>query len=537
MKPKERSLVKGAAFLAAAGIVIKILGLIFKIPLVYIIGEDGMGYFNSAYTIYNLFFMISNAGLPVAISILVSEEKARGDHGAIAFLFRTFLPAVALLGVLGCTLLWAGARALAALIGNPPADICIAVMAPVFLFVCVSGALRGYFQGMADMMPTGISQLLEALGKATLGIGFAMLGVKKGLSLPACAALSLCGIAVGAFLSMTYLACLALRKGAGRDAVAHSSRKAALKRLLRIAFPVTLGSLVLSLSGFMDLTLVMRGLCRMGLDADAANRLYGNYTALAVPMFNLPPVVIMPIAYATVPAVTKAKVKGDMAAIGEIAASSLKAASLITLPSVFGLSILSEPILSMLFEREAAQRASLPLSLLAPAVFFVGIVTVTGSILQAVGKQYLPVVSMLAGGAVKLAVSLISIPCIGIAGAPIGTLCCYAVIAILNLCFLVYHCHLHPGFMAKFWVPLAASFAACTVGKGISTLGDGRLCTLAALLVTAVLYVFLLLALGALKGEELAALPIPGFVKEKILKKGSKNENSQGTCKSADLRL
>ena len=539
MKPKTNPLVSGAAFLAVTGILVKILGLVFKIPLVYIIGEDGMGYFNSAYTIYNLFFILGSAGLPVAISILVSEDSEKNNANGVWRLFRILISAVAIVGGAGCVVLLAGAKGLSMLIGNAQADLCIAVMAPVFLFVCVSGGLRGYFQGMSRMMPTGISQLIEALGKTCLGVGFALLAVKKGYSLPVCAAFSLAGIAVGSFFSMAYLFILATlrRKGSKEKTTEKIRRNTVLKRMVGIALPVTLGSLVLSLSNFIDLTAIMRGLLKLGLDTEQANRLYGNYTALAVPMFNLPPVVILPIAYAAVPAVTAAKSKGDRAQMGRIASASLKAASLITLPSMLALALFARPILTLLFEREAALRAAPSLTLLAPALFFVGIVTVTNSLLQASGNPFLPVVSMLAGGLAKLAISLWLIPKLGIAGAPIGTFVCYAVIAVINLCFAHRHCRLSLQFGQLFWAPLGAAGVACLAGKAAGLLFDGRMSTLLSLSATAIVYVLLLVICGILGSEEIAALPIPQAVKKIIIKKETKHEKRPRTERSDQIRL
>ncbi len=550
MKQNSTNRVIGAvAFLAVAGIVVKILGLVCKIPLVYIIGEDGMGYYNSAYTIYNLFFILSGAGLPVAISILVCEEKSKGEKGSLGMVFRTVLWVLGCLGLVGLLILWLGAKGFASFIGNPSSYVCILVMAPVFFFVCVAGGLRGYFQGLSHMVPTGISQLIEALIKATLGVALALYGVRCGYSVPICASLALIGIAIGSFLSMAYLLLLAAwgRAWKREESSASVQCLTVVKRLFRIALPVTLGSLVLSLSNFLDLAVVMRGLQKSGMDVEMANRLYGNYSSLAVPLFNLPTVLFMPISYAIVPKITEARMRGDSASISQTAREALRATSLVTMPCVFGLYLLSGPILLLLFEEQAALRASPLLSILGPAVFFMGIVTVTGSFLQASGKQMLPVVSMLCGAVCKLAISLFMIPKIGITGAPIGTLGCYLTIAVLNLYFAVRHGTLRLSFGRQFWAPLLSGFGCALVGRLIYFLMCPRfgirVSALLAIGMAGIVYGMLLLLLGAVDAEMLSSLPMPRKMKNQLnrfLVPKERNiycENCKRTAKSASLRL
>lgn len=538
MKSKTNPLVSGAVFLAVSGILVKILGLVFKIPLVYIIGEEGMGYFNSAYTIYSFFFILGNSGLPVAISILVCREAQKKGAKNPGGLLRLLLCVIFVVGILGFCVLLFGAKGLSRWIGNPKADICIAVMAPVFLFVCLAGGLRGYFQGMSRMMPTGISQLIEALCKTVLGVTLALYAVKKGYSLPVTAAFSLLGIAIGSFFSMLYLFIL---YGIGKEKPEKSAPvlhlRSVIFRMAWIALPVTLSSLVMSLSSFIDLGAIMRSLVKSGLDVQAANRVYGNYTALAVPLFNLPAALMLPVATALVPAVTQAKIEGDLKKVGKILGVSLKAVSLISMPCMLALALFSRPILSLLFEKGAGYRAAPALTLLAPALFFVGIVTVTGSFLQAAGKPYLPVLSMLSGALVKWSVTSLLVQRIGIFGAPIGTFACYFVIAVMNLCFAVRYTGLGACFTEIFWKPFGAGVTACLAGFLAERLGEGRLFTLLSLGVVALVYLLLLIVCGVLQTQEIQGLPIPQKIKNFIIKKETKYEKRKGTEPSGSIRI
>lgn len=545
----ENRLVNGVVFLAIAGILVKVLGLICKIPLVNIIGEDGMGYYNAAYTIYNLFFILSNAGLPVAVSILISEQTAKGCLQNVRKVFLAVMVSAFAVGIAGCLILGFGSAKLANLVASPRAGICILTMAPVFLFVCIAGVLRGYFQGRDNLMPTGISQLIEALFKALAGVCLAMYGVHRNLPVPVCASFALVGIALGSFLSMMYLF-LRMRRDFPRAPKVRKysvSVRYIVKRLAWIAFPITLGSLVLSLANFVDLAAIMRGLAHMGLDMESANRLYGNYTGLVVPLFNMPPVLVMPIACAVVPVLTKAKWEGQRGKVISLSDGALKASALITLPCVFGLLALSKPILLLLFERQAALRAAPLLSLLAPAVFFLGIVTVTNSLLQAMGKQYLPVVSMLLGGICKVLISYLLIPRIGIKAAPIGTLGCYVVIALVNLYFTYRHIGLDFRIWCRLRAPLMAAFLASLGGKTAYQMMVGaagiRLSALISIFMTAVLYLWLLLILRCVGPEELSTLPLPDKLKKLLCRiltrkeRTHRNEKSRRIKEREELRL
>ena len=318
-------------------------------------------------------------------------------------------------------------------------------------------------------------------------------------------------------------------------------------RLLRIALPVTLGSLVLSLTNFIDLTLVMRGLQSGGMDAESANRLYGNYSSLAVPIFNMPSVFVMPIAYALVPLVTKARIAGNTQAQHMVAYNSLKAAGIVSMPFVFGMVLLSRPILLLLFERNAALRAAPLLSLLGPSVFFMGIVVITTSLLQACGKAGLPVWSMACGAVCKLVVSAVCIPKIGMMGAPIGTLGCYVVIAGMNVCFAVRYCELKLQVMNRFWSALVAGFGCALVGRLVYTLGTSamgfRVSAFLSIVSSALVYGFVLFALGGIDCEDLEALPMPKVLKRLLgrflFKKERKMhcENCFGVDKPTSLRL
>ena len=304
----------GVFVLSLSGILVKVIGLLFKIPLTNMIGESGMGYFNSAYTVYSFFYILSTAGLPIALSIMISSSRQKQIQKRV---FNTALALFALMGVLLSCLMLLGAGLLSDFISNPDAVYSIMTMAPCLLFVCIASAYRGYFQGCQSMLQTALSQLIEAAGKLILGMLLALWAIRRGFSSPIVAAFAVLGITLGSGISMLYLV-VARRFFRGDALDANESEgeentkvRTILKKLIKLSVPITASSAVLSLSGLLDLAVVMRRLQQTGYSAELANALYGNYTSLAVPLFNMPAVLITPISCALVPYIAKAISTGE----------------------------------------------------------------------------------------------------------------------------------------------------------------------------------------------------------------------------------
>ena len=177
---RKNSFVEGAFILIAANLITKVIGALFKIPLGNLLGAEGMGVFSVAYNVYTTLFVIATAGLPVAISKLVAECLATGRQEETGRVLRVSLAAFSLFGLAAAALLWLGADQLTAWVGNPMAALAVRAVAPSLLFVSVLAVIRGYYQGLSDMVPTAVSQVLEALGKLLVGYGAACLLLGKG---------------------------------------------------------------------------------------------------------------------------------------------------------------------------------------------------------------------------------------------------------------------------------------------------------------------------------------------------------------------
>ena len=444
---KRPSFLSGAGILTLSALTVKVIGLLYRIPLLNLLGTEGMGYFNTAYELYALFCVISTAGLPVAMSVLISALEAEGRVTEGRRVFRVSLGLFAAVGCMGTLLLWGLSSPFASLLGSPLSAACVRAISPTVFFICLSSAFRGYFQGRRQMLPTALSQVMEACGKLFLGLAFAGLALEQGKSLPTTAAYAVMGLTVGTALSVFYL--YIHKRMFDRRAVdisamqkENSSSFSVLRRLLAIAVPVTLSAGLISLTKCVDLALILRRLQNVGYTASEATSLYGCYSTLVLPVFNILPSLTTSVALSATPALSAALQKGKegVAELQKTASSALGIILTLSLPAALGLSVFAEDILSLLFRGQpiAVAQATPWLSCLGLSVPAACLITVTGAMLQAAGKAQKPIISMLCGVTVKIAVAyaLLGRDGWGMAGAPVSSLCCDAVILVCNLIFI-----------------------------------------------------------------------------------------------------
>ncbi len=512
--PKE-TFFSGVLILTISNLLVKVLGMFFKIPMNYIMGDTGMGYYNAAYTIYTFFYMLSTAGLPTAVSVMTAETKAAGEHGQSRRILYTALLLFGILGTAGTAVLAFLPEEMASAIGAEPAAVSIITVAPALLFICISSAFRGYFQGCSRMMPTAISQLLEALCKTGAGILGALYAIRRNEPPHIVAAYAILGLTIGSAVSMLYL--LAAGFHGRRETLSEGKNVqptgAVINKLAAIALPITLSSAVMSLTGMIDTVLLQRLLQNTGMPQEAATTLYGNYTSLAVPMFNLPPVLVYPIAYALVPVLSACHTKGDerRSEKQQLTSSALRISVLIGAPCAFGLTVLSEPILKLLYREASAESAAPLLTLLAPSSLFVCVLAITNAVLQSVGKAALPMYSMLTGAAAKSFAVWVLVPHIGIAAAPVSTCICYVIVTAMNLYFMMRCTGASVRFADTFLKPFAAAAVCAVSAYGMHRVF--RLClpdkaaVLPAIAGAAVVYLLCVKRMRILHSEDLVMLP------------------------------
>lgn len=495
---RDNKLARGVAFLTLSNIIVKFAGLLFKIPLTALIGEEGMGYFNSAYTIFTWLYMLSTAGLPTAAAMMISRSAAAGRRNEIKRIFGVSMSIFVILGLVGSAAMVFGSGLFAGLMKVEKSRMAMIAIAPTLIFICQSAALRGYFQGFGEVRPHALSQIAEALGKLALGVALAKWAVGQGCAPEICAAWAAIGltVGVGAGMLVLYLSLIFTKKSLGKDIISDSPTSGQMsyggiaKRLAAAAIPIALSSSVMSLTSLLDTLVMTRRLHDIGLSQAETIAIYGNYSSLAVPMFNLPPVLIYPLTYALMPELAACVERGDTNRARELCRNAAGATALISLPCVMGMCALSEPILGLLFAPELAERGAAMLTLLSPSSFFICVLALTNTILQACGHERVPLAAMLIGSAVKLGSSWLLIPILGKYGTPVSTFLCYFVICVISVGAIARLTPLGDSFAPSLFLrPLVCSAAAVFAAIIVYALmPDSRLSILAAILAAGIVY-------------------------------------------------
>ena len=519
---KQQNFLSGAIVLVVANAIVKVIGALFKIPINNLIGADGMGIFSVAYNLYTALFVLSTAGLPVAVSKMVAEAKALGKWNEIHRIVKMAAAIFVTVGAIGSLILYFGDSWLVGVVGNSMAYYAVKAIAPAIFFVAISSVFRGYYQGLSNMYPTAFSQVIEAVCKLGFGFVLVIVLVKAGMDIQYVAAGAIVGVTIGTVFSALYLALIYRRrlkkdqkKAAYRQVVGKPvSNKTIAKRLVMIAIPVTIGSSVLSLTNLIDMAVVMNRLQDVGFSMEKANYLYGAYN-MSLTLFNLPQTLITAISISIIPAIAAAFARKDYELGKKTIASSMKITVMLALPCAAGLAVLAKPILDLLYFKRADDViiATPLLQILGLAVVFVAMVSLTNAILQSIGKAHLPVITMFIGGVVKLTTNYILVgnPAINIHGAPLGTTACYGTITVLNLILIAYHTHSLPNPIRTVFKPLIATAGMSAAAYGVNLvcakIVGGKLACLVAILIAIVVYGVLLLVVGAWEKEDVLLLP------------------------------
>ncbi len=463
---KKQSFLHGTALLAAATAIVKIIGALYKIPLKMIIGDEGFGYFNTAYEIYSLLLLISTAGLPVAMSRMISQASSLKNSNQVRRVYATARNLFLTLGIVGTLFMTLGCKFLARAQGQPDAYYAIACLGPCVLLICVMSTYRGFFQGQGNMIPTSVSQVLEAITKLIVGIGLALLVMQQTGSIPQAAGAAILGVTVSCVASVLYLAgCF----GKGYRQLPEStdspaSYKSTARQLLSIAIPITIGAAGLQLLNVLEIGIYMDnitellmngsysgkvisvlrdevlkeypGISLSDLQTKIAVNLKGIYN-MAQTVYNLPVAFVAPITISIIPAITAHLTLQNNRGARATAESAARITGLVCMPCAVGLMVLSQPVMALLggYSGEKLTTAGMLMGILGICIIFNSVVLLTNAIMQAYGHANLPVVNMFIGGILKLAAVhiLTSTPGIGIAGVSIGSFLCYLTITVLNI--------------------------------------------------------------------------------------------------------
>ena len=515
---KQQNFLQGTALLAMATAIVKVIGALYKIPLNAIIGEQGFSYFNTAYEIYNVLLMISTAGLPVAMSRMISQASSLSHYNQVRRVYATARGIFLALGISGSLLMTVFCRELAAFQEQPDAWAAIGCLGPCVLLICIMSTFRGFFQGQSNMLPTSISQVLEAVTKLIVGIVAAVGLLKLTNSVPLAAGGAILGVTMSCLVSAIYLFGCFRRRFAElpitEEGVTSFAQTA--KGLMIIAIPITVGSAGLQILTMLETKLYMGQLLNLGYTQGQADTMKGIYN-MTQTIFNMPCAFITPITISIIPAITAQLTLCNDSGARETEESAARITGLISMPCAFGLAVLAEPVTALLggYTGEKLALATRLMTVLGLSIMFNAVVLVTTAIMQAHGRAGRPVLNMFLGGLLKLAAVYILTgnPYINILGTPIGTLLCYMCICALNI-FSIRRLLPHPPALVKnlirpFLAALVMGILTWVSWYGLKTLGiSSRLILCGApIMVGVVVYCFLALKLKVITHEDCLLLP------------------------------
>ena len=523
----------GAAVLTISAMIIKVMGAIYRIPLGNIVSDEVMADYNSAYNIYTVLLTLSTAGLPVAVSKCISEAHALGRRNQVARIFQVALYTFLALGVFSFVCMTVFAIPVSdVLLGNPKAVYCVLALAPSVLCVCLMSPIRGYFQGQMNMWPTGISQIIESFFKLIVGLILAFYFVRIAQMPEMGSVGAILGVSFGSIAALVYLVYVFLgvrRRTWGKTAQDEpDGGRDIFLALVKLAVPITIGSAATSLVSLLDGKLVMDLLTKtyhtvdgLALDADgygpaldAARGMYGIYSK-TWPLYNLPFSMMVPLTASIVPAVSACLSKKDRQGAKRISESAVRIGMIVSLPMCMGLVALGEPIMALLFPSTDSTIAGPLLSILGVAAIFVSLQVLCNAILQANDMVNLPILVVVVGGVVKIIVNylLVGNPAIGIYGAPVGTVCCFLVIAAVEMYIIRRAIPAAPHFGRAIAKPLVASVVMAACAWAVYGLLSGplklsaRIAVLPAIAIAVLVYLGLVLALRAISREDLTLMP------------------------------
>ncbi len=527
----RKSFVQGAVILGIAGVIIKAMGAVFRIPLGNLIGDEGMAYYQAAYPIYVMFLMVATAGIPTAISRMVSVRVAEGKHHEAYRVFRISFVLLAGIGIVSAGICFFGAGVICDMIQMPGARYAMMAIAPALLFCPMMAAYRGYFQGQQNMGPTATSQIVEQFFRVALGLSLSFVLVKVGKQQAAAGAAF--GATAGAIAGLiTVMIIYALHKKSLRSDIEKTSNQAGesskeiLKKIFIIAVPITIGSAIMPIMNFIDVGLVVRRLTATGWDYAAAKSLYGQLSGFASPLINFPQVLTQSLAISMVPAIAGAYGQSDSRFLQDNVRLGLRFAVIIGFPCAFGLMVLAQPILLLLYplQRESAISAAPCLVVMAFGVLFLSLVQTLTGVLQGIGKQMIPVRNLAIGALAKVFITYFAtgIEFINVKGAALGTVAAYAIASILNLAAVKKYTGTKVNWHLTLVKPMVAVLVMAATAWGsykllYGFLGNALSCIVAILLAVLV-YAVMIFATKSITVNELEMLP-KGKKLAKIAKK------------------
>lgn len=517
-------LVQGS-ILAAAGILVRLIGLIYKVPMTRILGREGIGYYNTAYEIYNIGLILSSYSLPLAISKLIAARRIRGQYQDARRVYLCGMAFGVTVGTIMTGLLLLGSSWITSTIFKSPGSaLPLAVMAPTVLIFSIMGIIRGYFQGFGNMIPTSVSQIIEQVVHAAVSIAASYLFLRwfSGTANPAAygAAGGTLGTLTGALAALIFLSASMLRHKKAQaplysqpQSVPAESWKSVFKALIITLTPIILSQFVYQLSGSVDNSLFGQIMAAKGLSEKERMSLLGVYGGEYRLLTNVPVAIASSLGTSMIPSIVASKTQGDFPAVQKKIRLTVKFNMLIAIPCAVGMGVLAGPVMKLIFGDSSSLARDL-LTMGAPAVIFFSLSTVTNAVLQGIDLMRKSVTH----SAISLALHTILVYVLlhhfnmGVYGLVIGNVTFALVVCVLNWIAIGKALKYHQEVKNTFLMPLISAGIMGAAAFGIykltaSITGYYQLGILLCVPAAMVIYGVLIILTGAVTKEELPDMP------------------------------
>jgi len=567
-KKVSQSFAAGAFIMAIGMLIVKVAGAAFKVPLAYILGEVGSGYFSAAYTIYSPIHALATAGLPIAVSRMVSSDMTQGRYKDVRLMHKVSVPLFVMTGLIGSVLMFIAAFPYVRFTNAPGSLYSLIALAPTVFFSCLISIYKGYYEGLRNMIPTAVSEIIEALGKVIFGVSFSAFTMWYGMNeyhsfgtvfgvhyetealarsaiLPWASAGAVLGITLGAIAGYLYVFIKYKLTGDGitskeiENSIPARPTKNLIKMLLKISVPVALGAIIMNIASAVDAALVQYRLNDImhkfpmvllkayndlipleTVKSDTTHLFFTGCFSYMNTITMILPTITQGLAISALPNVTAAWVSKSKEKIQKNIETVLKITSIISFPIGLGMSVLSFPIMDLVYNTLGKNKgiggicvAAQIMSIYALGIIFVAIGTPICSILQAVGRADIPLKVLAVGVTIKVVLNyiLVGIPEINIQGAGIGTLVCYIFVCFTALLSLRKEIKTPLKWTNVFLKPIICSLfcaAAAYSSHGlISHVLPYKVSTIFSILISIVVYALALVLTRTITAADLYTIP------------------------------
>ena len=532
-KSKAESFLKGTLILTVASFVVKVIGSLNWIFVSRILGGEGIGLYQMAFPIYFFAMSISQAGVPVAISIITAERVALKDVFGARRVFRVSMALMLFTGLFFSLLTYFSADWLIEwqFIRDPRAYMSVVALAPTIFFVTLLASSRGYLQGWQRMTPTAVSQIVEQIFRVLTMVLFASLLLPMGLDYAAAgASLGAFAGAIGGLLVLVYFHWKLdkdIEREYGPDLAPPAGQAPAplgmiVRRIFSLALPVSAASIMLPIVSNLDLLIVPQRLEVAGYTVPQATELFGYLTGMAVPLVNLATILTASLAVSIVPAISEARALQDTKRVYSQTAAAVRISNFVCFPAFVVVLVLATPISTLIYNAPGAGPAVLVSSF---SIVLLGLHQVSTAVLQGLGHPKIPMINMILAAVVKVVLNwvLTAIPWLGIMGAAWATAADMGVAAVINLYFIWRYI----GYRMELLQLVKTMFAAAVMAGAVQifysfvmeTFAVNAAATFGSVLVGVVVYIAALILVRGLLEEDMARIPYIGSLGIRFLRR------------------